>query len=65
MEEGFVPDGQHNGVSQSSWQQGEPEPMKFLGMKVGRTIKFEPNKVVPITTYRCRKCFVLRSYAVE
>jgi hypothetical protein len=64
MEEGFVPDFSDGQVKQTFWHPGKPEGQTFFGMKgVDPSIKYELNKMVPITTYRCKKCHVLRAYA--
>lgn len=64
MEDGFVPDFSYATVKQTCWHPGKPEGLTFFGMKgVDPSIKCDPEKIIPITTYRCRECHVLRAYA--
>jgi hypothetical protein len=62
MEVGFIPDVGYGAVLQLSWQRGEPEPRKFLGMSTG--IKFNLGSELPITAARCTKCGLLKLYAI-
>ena len=61
MEKGFVPDFAYAAIAQMVWHRGEPEPAHFIGLKSG--IKVDKKEFVPITTYRCTGCGVLRFYA--
>jgi hypothetical protein len=64
MEEGFVPDFSYATVKQTFWYPAKPEGLTFFGMKgIDPSIKCDPEKMIPITTYRCKKCNVLRAYA--
>jgi hypothetical protein len=61
MEEGFIPDLTYGAVMQLTWQPGEPEPAKFLGLKNG--VKVNVNETVKITAHRCSGCGLLKLYA--
>jgi Domain of unknown function (DUF6487) len=57
MEEGFLPDRTHRGVTPASWVAGAPEKSFWSGLRLkGRA-------QIPLTTWRCRKCGYLESYA--
>ena len=57
MEPGFLVDHTHGGMQDSRWVEGLPERSIWTGLKLrGR-------KPVPVTTFRCRKCWYLESYA--
>jgi len=64
MEDGFIPEFSDAAVRQTCWHPGLPERQTFFGMKgIDPSIKVDPKKAIPITTYRCKECHVLRSYA--
>lgn len=64
MEPGFLPDAGYREIRQSYWHRGEPEASRFLGMKVSReAVRYDADEAVPITTYRCARCGLLRSFA--
>jgi hypothetical protein len=56
MSEGFVPDNTYGKKLQSRWVAGAPEESFWSGIKVRGD--------VPIVTWRCPKCGLLKSYAV-
>lgn len=58
MEAGFMLDQTHDAVvRQSAWTEGTPEPRFWTGLD----LKGRPR--LPVTTYRCRACGYLESYA--
>ena len=57
MEEGFVLDERHHGVSQSAWVEGEPVPSFWRGLKLSGQRRLK------VATFRCSKCGYLESYA--
>ena len=59
LEEGFVLDrGQHHGTRyQESWVQGKPERSFWTGIILRGKVQ------MPVATYRCERCGLLRSYA--
>ena len=59
MAEGFVVDHTHGGASVSAWVEGEPKKSFWTGLKLGGRTPVE------ITTWRCRRCGYLESYAPE
>ena len=61
MIEGFIPDAAYGAIVQTGWHAGTPKENRFLGMKTG--VKCNPSDMVPITTYRCGGCGLLKSYA--
>jgi ribosomal protein S27AE len=61
MMRGHMPDITHGGVVQERWTPGDPEELRFLGMKAG--IKSKPKESLPIVAYRCVKCGFLELYA--
>jgi hypothetical protein len=65
MEVGFLPEVTQNGMAgMTVWQAGPPDPQKFLGLFETGTIKVDWKHVVPVTTFRCRRCGLLKSYAL-
>lgn len=56
MQEGFVPDNAHGAMLPSRWAEGVPEKSFWTGTK-------QPDRQVPITTFRCPRCGYLESYA--
>lgn len=70
MELGFVPDASYAGAFQSHWHSGTANDKKFLGLKVPAgmglditLIKYSAEQMIPIETYRCPKCSILKSFA--
>jgi len=59
MEEGYVVDNTHNGFRQSRWMPGEPVASFWLGLKIDKS------KLIPVTTFRCKGCGYLDSYAKD
>ena len=55
--EGFIVDHTHGGVSVSTWVEGEPKKSFWVGVKMSGTTPID------ITTWRCRRCGFLESYA--
>lgn len=57
MEEGFLLDRTQSGAAASAWVAGAPEKSFWTGLKLkGRT-------QLPVSTWRCRRCGYLESYA--
>ena len=61
MIEGFIPDATYGKVVQTGWHEGSPDSQSFLGIDTG--VKLDRSLVVPVVTYRCEGCGLLRSYA--
>lgn len=59
MVDGYVVDQGHGSVTVPSWREGEPRKSIWVGLKLGKTNPIE------ITTWRCRRCGYLESYAPE
>ncbi len=58
MEEGFVVDSAHGGVSvQEQWAAGPAEKSFWTGLKT------RGKRLLPVTTLRCPACGYLESYA--
>jgi hypothetical protein len=57
MESGFVLDITHGAIVQSSWVEGAPIKSVWTGLKL------KGRQRLPVTTYRCKKCGFLESYA--
>lgn len=58
MEEGYVLDlGNSNRRHQETWVEGAPESSFWRGLKT------EGRENLPVTTWRCRACGCLESYA--
>ena len=57
MSEGFVVDHTHGGASVSAWVEGEPRKSFWVGLKLRGTTPID------ISTWRCRRCGFLESYA--
>lgn len=58
MEEGFILDETHGGQRQSRWVEGKPIRSFWTGLKIAKEARR-----LPITTYRCRRCGFLESFA--
>jgi hypothetical protein len=59
MEEGFMLDRTYGAQLPSQWVEGEPEKSFWFGTRTaGR-------EILRVTTYRCRKCGYLESYASD
>jgi len=57
MEPGFTVDEGHGTKSVPKWAAGEPERSIWTGLKLrGKDLR-------PVSTYRCRRCGYLESYA--
>ena len=56
---GYVVDKTHGGAAVATWVEGEPRKSFWVGLKLGGS------KPVEITTWRCRGCFYLESYAPD
>lgn len=65
MEPGFVLDCyDHDTYRPASWHPGIPKYPKILGRWVEkRVVCVDREAVLPITTYRCLNCGLLKSYA--
>jgi hypothetical protein len=57
MIEGFIVDHTHGGATVSAWVEGEPEKSIWVGLKLGGRTPID------ISTWRCRRCGFLESYA--
>jgi hypothetical protein len=57
MEPGFVLDETRNQHAVATWIEGAPESSFWMG------IKLRGKQRLPVTTYRCRRCGYLESYA--
>ena len=58
MEVGFVPDLREGGSSQQVWSPGKPRKSFWTGLKM------KAAQLLPVKTFRCRKCGYLESYAL-
>ena len=58
MDRGHIPDVAHGAVLQLSWAPGEPAARRFIG-----GIKYDADKVTPLTGYRCPTCGYVEFYA--
>ena len=59
MSDGYIVDKTHGGAAVASWVEGQPQKSFWVGLKLSGTTPFE------ITTWRCRRCGYLESYAAE
>ena len=57
MSDGYIVDKTHGGAAVATWVEGEPRKSIWVGLKLGGTTP------VDITTWRCRGCGYLESYA--
>jgi hypothetical protein len=57
MVDGFVVDHTHGGAAVSSWIEGAPNKSIWVGLKLTGLTPIE------ITTWRCRRCGFIESYA--
>ena len=59
MEEGFILDyGDSGAVHSPKWQPGEPKKSFWTGVKQNK------GEQLQVSTYRCKRCGFLESYAV-
>ena len=59
MEPGYVIDVSYGKTGVSQWVAGEPETSWWMG----GGLKLRGKEQLPVTTYRCRRCGYLESYA--
>lgn len=57
MVDGFVVDHTHGGANVSTWVEGAPQRSVWVGLKLTGL------KPIDITTWRCRRCGFIESYA--
>ena len=57
MIEGFIVDHTHGGSTVSAWVEGEPKKSIWFG------VKLKGSTPIDISTWRCRRCGFLESYA--
>lgn len=57
MVDGYVVDQGYGTSAVPGWREGEPRKSIWVGLKLGGTTPLE------ITTWRCRRCGYLESYA--
>ncbi|HEY0626388.1 MAG TPA: PF20097 family protein [Allosphingosinicella sp.] len=57
MADGYTVDQGYGTASVPTWREGEPRKSIWVGLKLGGTTPIE------ITTWRCRRCGYLESYA--
>ena len=62
MEEGWTTDATFGAVTQTCWHRDPPKQRTFLGSPAG--MEATEAKMVPICTFRCPKCGLLKSYAL-
>jgi hypothetical protein len=63
MEIGFLPEVGHQGMTGlTCWHPGAAELKTFLGLNTG-SVRVDWKQVYAVTTYRCPRCGLLRSYA--
>jgi len=64
MVRGFQTDHTHGAILRTNWTEGEPQPLKVLGMTAG--VKGAKDALrLPITLFRCPLCGYLESYALH
>ena len=61
MVDGFIPDATYGAILQTHWYEGDPEKATFLGLPTG--LKVDRQRMIPVWTYRCSSCGLLKSYA--
>ena len=59
MEAGYIVDQGYGKVTVAQWVGGEPETRLWMG----GGLKLRGKAQLPVTTYRCRRCGYLESYA--
>jgi len=59
MEEGYILDKGGSEQLQSRWVEGEPGKTSWFGVKTSG------KEILQVTTYRCRRCGFLESYASQ
>ena len=57
MVDGYVVDHTHGGSAVAAWREGKARKSFWVGLKLGGTTPLD------ITTWRCRRCGYLESYA--
>ena len=64
MESGFILDLGHSAIYQGQWMEGEAEPAdKTFGFIDSGGVKIKGHTRYAVTTYRCKECGFLESYA--
>jgi hypothetical protein len=63
MEEGFIPDYSEGGPIEALWHRGTADHMLFFGVFKTGLPKIDKSKLLTITSFRCTKCGLLKSYA--
>jgi hypothetical protein len=58
---GFIPDATVGSFQTTQWHAGEATDTRLLGLPMGTEVK--PDKMSPITAYRCTDCGLVRLYA--
>ena len=62
---GYLPEVlDHNMTGMTCWLEGPPDLKTFFGFNTG-LIKVNWKEVIPVSTFRCPSCGLLRSYAVK
>jgi hypothetical protein len=59
MELGFIPD-HYAQIILSHWHPGTATAKTFL-----ENLKLDSNRMIPITSFRCPQCGLLKSFAME
>jgi len=59
MTDGYIADQGYGTHTVPKWREGEPVKSMWVGLKLGGTTPLE------ITTWRCRRCGYLESYAED
>ncbi len=57
MEVGFIVDEGYGTRTVAKWIEGEPEPSMWTGLKTRHKVRLD------VSTYRCKRCGYLESYA--
>lgn len=64
MEEGYMLDRGHaNSARQAEWVEGAPQMQRVLGIGFG--IHAPKERLHKVTVYRCPRCGLLESYALD
>ena len=69
MDAGITVDYSRTSARQSGWHPGPPRPQedRILGLNLAPdgAVEVDPDRVVPILTWRCPRCGLLESYAPD
>ena len=65
MQIGFIPDSTDGAFLQTRWHLGEMKSRGGIFKLIPAALRCNVKSMIPITTYRCTKCGLLKSFALS